>query len=45
MQEYGRVVAYHGLKYKMLFLHAKFLISSHADGYVNNEFGKNVTIM
>ena len=40
MQEYGRVVAYHGLKYKMLFLHAKFLISSHADGYVNNEFGK-----
>lgn len=40
MQQYGKVVSYHSLKYKLLFLHSKFLISSHADGYVNNEFGK-----
>ena len=39
MKEFGCVVDYHSLKYKMLFLHSKFLISSHADGYVNNEFG------
>lgn len=42
MKEFGRVVDYHSLKYKMLFLHAKFLISSHADEYVNNEFGKTM---
>ena len=40
MKKYGNVVSYHSLKYKLLFLHSSFLISSHADGYVNNEFGK-----
>ena len=39
MKQYGKVVGYHTLKYKLLFLNAKYLISSHADGYVNNEFG------
>lgn len=39
MKKYGKVVGYHTLKYKLLFLNAKYLISSHADGYVNNEFG------
>lgn len=39
MKQYGRVVGYHTLKYKLLFLNAKYLISSHADAYVNNEFG------
>ena len=41
MKKYGRVVSYHTLKYKLLFLNAKFLISSHFDGYVNNEFGNS----
>ena len=41
MKQYGNVVGYHTLKYKLLFLNAKYLISSHADGYVNNEFGKS----
>ena len=40
MKKYGNVVSYHSIKYKLLFLHSKFIISSHADGYVNNEFGK-----
>ena len=39
MKKYGKVVGYHTLKYKLLFLNAKYLISSHADAYVNNEFG------
>ena len=39
MKKYGEVVGYHTLKYKLLFLNAKYLISSHADAYVNNEFG------
>ena len=39
MKQYGKVVGYHTLKYKLLFLNAKYLISSHADAYVNNEFG------
>ena len=41
MNQYGKVVGYHTLKYKLLFLNANYLISSHADGYVNNEFGKS----
>lgn len=41
MKQYGNVVSYHTLKYKLLFLNAKYLISSHADGYVNNEFGNS----
>ena len=40
MKQFGNVVKYHSLKYKLLFLHSKFIISSHADGYVNNAFGK-----
>ncbi len=39
MKQYGNVVSYHTLKYNLLFLHSKFLISSHADDYVNNAFG------
>lgn len=41
MKKYGKVVSYHSMKYKLLFLNAKFVISSHADGYVNNAFGKS----
>lgn len=41
MKQYGKVVGYHTLKYKLLFLNAKYLISSHADAYVNNEFGSS----
>lgn len=40
MKQYGKVVSYHTMKYKLLFLNAKYIISSHADGYVNNAFGK-----
>lgn len=39
----GNVVGYHTFKYEMLFLNADYLISSHADGYVNNAFGKDRT--
>ena len=39
MQEFGKVLDYHSLKYKLFFLNARYIISSHADGYVNNEFG------
>lgn len=41
MKKYGKVVSYHTLKYMLLFLHSKILISSHADSYVNNAFGKS----
>ena len=41
MKQYGNVVGYHTLKYKLLFLNAKYIICSHADVYVNNEFGKS----
>ncbi len=41
LKKYGNVVSYHTLKYEILFLNAMFLISSHADGYVNNPFEKN----
>lgn len=40
MKQFGSVIKYHTMKYKLLFLHSKLLISSHADGYVNNAFGK-----
>ncbi len=40
MKQYGKVVSYHTTKYRLLFLNAKYIISSHADGYVNNAFGK-----
>lgn len=40
MKQYGRVVSYHTMKYKLLFLNSKFIISSHADNYINNPFGK-----
>ena len=39
MKQYGKVIGYHTMKYRILFLNAKYLISSHADGYVNNAFG------
>ena len=39
MQQYGKVVAYESLKYKLLFLRASYVISSHADVYINNPFG------
>ena len=41
MQQYGNVVSYHTFKFMLLFLHSKILISSHADGYINNPFGSS----
>lgn len=40
MKQYGKVIRYHSMKYKLLFLNARYIISSHADAYVNNAFGK-----
>lgn len=40
MKQYGKVISYHTMKYHLFFLNAKYIISSHADGYVNNAFGK-----
>lgn len=39
IKKYGKTISYHSLKYKLYFLNAKYLISSHADGYINNAFG------
>jgi glycosyltransferase involved in cell wall biosynthesis/CDP-glycerol glycerophosphotransferase (TagB/SpsB family) len=39
LQKIGRVVDVNSLKYKMLFLRASKIISSHADYYVYNAFG------
>ncbi len=39
IKEYGNVVSYHTMKYRILFLHSKVIISSHADEYVSNAFG------
>lgn len=39
IKKYGKVISYHSFKYKLYFLKAKYLISSHADEYVNNAFG------
>ncbi len=41
MKQYGNVISYHTMKYRLFFLNAKYIISSHADGYVNNAFGKS----
>lgn len=40
MKQYGKVISYHTLKYKLLFLNSKYVISSHADAYITNPFGK-----
>lgn len=39
MAETKQVVSYNSLRYKLLVLNAKYLVSSHADYYVNNPFG------
>lgn len=39
IKKYGKVIKYHTFKYKLFFLNAKYLISSHADGYINNACG------
>ncbi len=41
MQQYGKVISYHSMKYRLYFLNARYVISSHADAYVNNAFGKS----
>ena len=41
MKQYGNVISYHSLKYKLLFLNCRYDISSHADAYVTNPFGKS----
>lgn len=40
MQEYGKVLPYGSLKYKIYFLMANKIISSQADSWVTNPFGK-----
>lgn len=45
MRGFGKVVPYGSLKYKILFLRCKAVISSAADEYVINAFGKNRKIM
>lgn len=41
MKQYGKVVAHNSFKYKMLFLLSDKIISSQADIWVYNAFGKN----
>lgn len=45
MRKFGKVVPYGSLKYKILFLRCKVVVSSAADEYVINAFGKNRKIM
>ena len=40
MGQYGKVASYKTMKYRLLFLNARYIISSQADGYINNAFGK-----
>lgn len=40
MKKYGNVINFDTFKYNLLFLHCKKLISSHADAYVYQPFGK-----
>lgn len=41
MKEYGKVLAHNSFKYKIYFLLADKIISSQADGWVINAFGKS----
>lgn len=42
MKQFGNVIKYNSLKHKLLILHSDFIISSHADRYENNAFGKAI---
>lgn len=41
IKKYGKVIAYNSLKYKMYFLLSDKIISSQADAWVYNAFGKS----
>ena len=41
MKQYGRVVDINSIRYKLLFVHSKYVISSHADEYIINIFGRS----
>ncbi len=41
MKQYGKVIDNNSLKYKFLFVNADYIISSHAEVYITNLFGKN----
>ena len=41
MKKIGKVVDPNSLKYKWLFIHSKYIISSHAEVYITNIFGKS----
>ena len=40
LKKYGRVVNANSLRYKLLFVHSKYILSSHAEDYIINIFGK-----
>lgn len=42
LEEIGQVVTYESLKYKLLFLHSNYIISSHSEPYTINCFGKSL---
>lgn len=42
LKEIGNVVTYQSLKYKILFMHSSFIISSHSEPYTTNCFGKSL---
>lgn len=41
MQKIGKVVSPNSLKYKLLFVHSKYIVSSHAEDYIINIFGRS----
>ncbi len=41
MKQYGKVVSNTSLKYKLLFHNASYIVSSHAEFYITNLYGKS----
>lgn len=41
MKQYGKVIDTNSFKYKLLFVHSKYIVSSHAEDYIANIFGKS----
>ncbi|MBQ4032036.1 MAG: glycosyltransferase [Bacilli bacterium] len=41
LKQYGKVVSNTSLKYKILFNNAKYIVSSHAEVYITNIYGKS----
>ena len=41
IKKYGKVVDLNSIRYKLLFVHSKYILSSHAEDYIINIFGRS----